>query len=146
MTWNFEEALTYYKGQGAPGDQSALLGLLREVQQENGGGIPMWAVEQMAQAYQVKESYVTAVIKRIPSLRLDDSHCLQMCAGPNCGKHTHLADFVEKTYGTKPTKFTLKYVGCMRMCAKGPNIKWDGKVYHQADEKLIRDLVEGKMV
>lgn len=146
MTWNLEEALTYYKGQGAPGDQSALLGLLKEVQQENGGGIPMWAVEQMAQTYQVKESYITAVIKRIPSLRLDDSHCLQMCAGPNCGKHTHLADFVEKTYGIKPAKFTLKYVGCMRMCAKGPNIKWDGKVYHQADEKLIRDLVEGKQV
>lgn len=143
MTWNFEEALTYYKGQGAPADQSALIALLKEVQQENGGGIPMWAVNQIAQSYQVKENYLTAVIRRIPSLRMADTHCLELCDGPNCSKRAQLAEFVEKTYGTKPAKFTVKYTGCMRMCGKGPNIKWDGILYHQADEKLIRDLIDG---
>lgn len=143
MTWNFEEALTYYKGQGAPADQSALIALLKEVQQENGGGIPMWAVNQIAQSYQVKENYLTAVIRRIPSLRMADTHCLELCGGPNCSKRAQLAEFVEKTYGTKPAKFTVKYTGCMRMCGKGPNIKWDGILYHQADEKLIRDLIDG---
>ena len=32
--WNLEEAVSYYKKQGAPSDQSALVSLLREVQQE----------------------------------------------------------------------------------------------------------------
>ena len=37
MGWNLEEALTYYRRMGAPGDQNALIGLLREIQQEHGG-------------------------------------------------------------------------------------------------------------
>ncbi len=144
MSWNIEEAITYYKTQGAPSDQAALTGLLKEVQQENGRGIPMWAVTQIAQSCGVKESYLLAIIKRIPSLRIEDTHCLELCGGPNCSKRAGLADFVEKTYGRHPAGFTLKYTGCMRMCGKGPNIKWDGKIYHQADEKLIAELIDGK--
>ncbi len=142
MAWSFEEALEYYKNQGAPTDQTALVGLLKEVQQENGDGIPAWAVTQIAQVYGVKENYIGAVIKRIPSLRLADTHCLELCGGPNCSKRARLADFVEKTYGMKPDGFTLKYTGCMRMCGKGPNIKWDGQIYHQADEQLIQKLID----
>ncbi|MDO5151848.1 MAG: hypothetical protein Q4D50_00605 [Eubacteriales bacterium] len=41
MSWSLEEAIAYYRTQGAPGDQSALTGFLREVQRENGGGIPL---------------------------------------------------------------------------------------------------------
>ena len=37
MPWNLEEAIAYYGQRGAPADQSALVSLLREVQQENGG-------------------------------------------------------------------------------------------------------------
>ena len=36
MAWNLKEAVAYYKKQGAPGDQMALTGLLREVQEESG--------------------------------------------------------------------------------------------------------------
>lgn len=146
MSWNMEEALGYYRGQGAPADQNALVGLLKEIQQEQGGGIPAWAVGEIARAYGVKENYISAVIKRIPSLRLADTHCLEFCGGPNCGKHTHIADFVERTYGKNPAGFTWKFCACMRLCGKGPNLKWDGKVYHHADEKLIRTLVEGGTV
>lgn len=142
MTWNLEEALDYYKQQGAPGDQSALISLLREIQKECGSGIPQWAVAKAVQAYAVKESYLLAVVKRIPSLRLENAHCLELCGGPNCSKRSKLALFVKKTYGTKPEKFTLRYTGCMRMCGKGPNIKWDGTIYHQADEALIRRLAD----
>ncbi len=142
MQWNIEEALNYYKNQGAPGDQSALISLLREIQQECGGGIPVWAVSEAARSFNVKDSYLLAVIKRIPSLRLENSHCLELCGGPNCSKRADLAGFVEKTYGKNPKNFTLKYTGCMRMCGKGPNLKWDGTLYHKADEALIRQLVE----
>ena len=134
--------LSYYKSQGAPGDQTALISLLREVQGECGGSLPMEWIREMAQGLQVKESFLLAVIGRIPSLRLSDTHSLKLCSGPNCSKRAQLAAFVEKTYGAKPKQFTLQYVPCMRMCGKGPNIQWDGKVYHGADEALIRRLVE----
>ena len=141
MNWNITEAIDYYRTQGAPSDQTALTGLLREVQEEF-GAVPTWTLAQIASAYNIKESYLQAIIKRIPSLRLENSHCLELCGGPNCSKRAKLAAFVEHTYGTNPPNFTLRYTGCMRMCGKGPNLKWDGTVYNQADEALIRDLVK----
>lgn len=139
--WNMEEAVAYYKQQGAPADQSALVSLLREAQRENGGGIPKGLLPGMAQLLGTKESYLLAVIKRIPSLRMADTHILELCGGPNCGKRARLAEFVEKTYGSKPKGFVIRYVNCMRMCGKGPNIRWDGTLYHGADEALIRRLI-----
>lgn len=38
--WTLEEALAYYRRQGAPGEQGALVALLREVQEERGGALP----------------------------------------------------------------------------------------------------------
>ena len=145
MAWELSEAISYYGTQGAPADQTALTSLLREVQQEF-GAIPAWALETIAAAYGIKQSFLQAIIKRIPSLRLANSHCLELCGGPNCSKRAQLAAFVEKTYGRNPAQFTLRYTGCMRMCGKGPNLKWDGKIYNQADEALIRRLVEREEV
>ena len=142
MSWNLNEAVQYYKTQGAPGDQNALTGLLREVQEEF-GAVPQWVLPEIAAAYSIKETYLQAIIKRIPSLRLENTHLLELCGGPNCSKRAKLAAFVENTYGPKPKNFTLRYTGCMRMCGKGPNLKWDGQVYNGADEALIRKLVEG---
>lgn len=142
MAWDLDEALTYYRAQGVPGSQSALIALLREAQRENGGGIPAWVLAGTAEACQVKESYLLAVIKRIPDLRVENTHCLELCGGPGCRKGAALAAFVEKTYGPRPEGFTVRCSGCMRMCGKGPNLRWDGTVYHQADEALIRRLIE----
>ena len=144
MSWNVEEAAAYYQKQGAPGDQSALISLLREVQQESGGRIPREALGIIAGSYHIKETFLEAMIKRIPSLKLSNVHCLELCGGPNCSKRAKLLAFVEKTYGEKPQNFTLRQVPCMRMCGKGPNLRWDGTVYNQADEALIRRLVEGE--
>ena len=36
---------------------------------------------------------------------------------------------------------TLKTIPCQRMCGKGPNIRFDGKLYHKADEALLRQLL-----
>lgn len=141
MDWDLKEAVEYYKKQGAPADQTAVRSLLREIQQEN-GGIPGHLLAELAERLGTRESLFLALIKRTPGLRLSDSHSLELCAGPNCSKRADLAAFVEKTYGTAPKGFTLKYVPCMRMCGKGPNLRWDGKLYHGADERLIRRLVE----
>lgn len=140
MSWNLQETIIYYKQQGAPGDQHALIDLLREVQQESGGRIPSDAPAIIAQAYGVKESLLLAIIKRIPSLQLADCHSLELCAGPNCGKHIELAALAEKE---SPGKFNVKYVPCMRLCGKGPNLRWDGKLYQHADTALLQRLIAG---
>lgn len=138
MAWNLAEATSYFKAQGAPNDQNALVGLLREIQAEYGNGIPRDAVNYVAQEYGIKDTLIYAVIRRIPSLRLSDTHILEMCAGPNCGKHAELAALGEKL--AKERHFTIRFCPCMRMCGKGPNIKWDGTIYHNADEALLRRL------
>lgn len=139
MTWNLEEAVAYYKRQGAPAEQSAVISLLREVQTEQGGRISRYELGQIAAALGVKESFLLAIIRRIPSLHLADFHCLEICAGPNCGKHTALAAAAEKL---QSDKVTVKFVPCMRMCGKGPNIRWDGTVYHRADKALLQRLTD----
>lgn len=134
-----KEMLDYYRRQGAPGDQTALVGLLKELQQTY-GAVPKWAVTEIAEEYKIKESFILAVVKRIPSLRLQDTHLLQLCAGPNCGKHTALAAEAEKLCKLKGVE--LKYMGCQRMCGKGPNIRFDGKLYHKATVELLQELLK----
>ncbi len=134
-----KEILDYYRRQGAPGDQTALVGLLKELQQTY-GAVPKWAVGEIAEEYKVKESFILAVVKRIPSLQLQDTHLLQLCAGPNCGKHTALAAEAEKLCKLKGVE--LKYMGCQRMCGKGPNIRFDGKLYHKATVELLQELLK----
>lgn len=142
MAWNLSEALDYYKRQGAPADQSALISLLTEVQQEQGGSIPKYLLTEIAAYYAVKEALLLAIIRRIPRLRLADTHLLEVCAGPNCGKSVSLAACAEKLCTAHPGKITLKFIPCMRMCGKGPNIKWDGTLYHKADETLLKQLID----
>ena len=140
MNWNLEEAITYYKKQGAPADQSAVIALLREVQQENGGSIPKYVLAPIASGLGTKEALLNAMIRRIPSLRLADTHLLEICGGPNCGKHTAIANLAETLFRGKGV--TVKFVPCMRMCAKGPNVRWDGTLYHKADEALLRSFLK----
>jgi len=101
MAWDLQEAIGYYRKQGAPGDQTALTGLLLEIQQENGGQIPKYLLSDAAEALGVKESFLLALIRRMPRLRLADTHVLELCSGPNCSKRAALADFVEKNWGKK---------------------------------------------
>ena len=135
-----EKIAEYYRKQGAPGDQSALVALLKEVQSELGGSLNKAVLAEISQYFSIKESFLEAVIKRIPSLRLSGGHLLEICAGPNCGKHS-LSQFAARYLEGKPG-LTVKYVPCMRLCGKGPNIRWDGKLYHGADETLLRKLTE----
>ena len=136
------EILEYYKRQGAPADQSAVISLLTEIQQEHGGSIPKALLAEISAYYGTKESLLLAIIRRIPRLRLSDSHLLEICAGPNCGKAAALARRAEALAAAHPGKVTLKFVPCMRLCGKGPNLKWNGKLYHRADETLLTELLK----
>ena len=141
MAWSIEEALKYYQNMGAPRDQNALIGLLKEVQQEL-GAVPQWAITQAAEYYRIQPSLLLALIRRVPRVRLENTHLLEICGGPNCPRKRDLMTLVEKRYGKEPRSFILRQVGCMRQCGKGPNIRWDGRVYNGADEELIASLVE----
>ncbi|MBR2047331.1 MAG: NAD(P)H-dependent oxidoreductase subunit E [Oscillospiraceae bacterium] len=139
MAWDLDEAIGYYKSQGAPGDQNALVALLREAQQENGGVIPAHVPAAAAEAYGVKESFLLALIRRIPSLRLSDRHVLELCCGKNCGrKNAELLRYAETRQGPR---LEVRQGGCMRLCGKGPNIRLDGRVYHKADRQLLEKLL-----
>lgn len=140
MAWELKEAVDYYKKQGAPADQTALTALLREIQEEF-GAIPAGLLPEAAQLLGTKESFLLALIRRQPRLRLADTHVLEMCAGPNCGKRMELAALAEKLCAGKPG-ITLRFTGCMRQCAKGPNLRWDGTLYNGANEELLRKLID----
>ena len=142
MAWNLTEALDYYKRMGAPTDQNALISLLTEIQQEHGGSIPKSTLPDIAAYYGTKEALLTALIRRIPRLKLSDVHTLELCAGPNCGKAAALAKAAEALCAAHPGKISLKFTPCMRLCGKGPNLKWDGKLHHKADESLLKELMK----
>jgi NADH:ubiquinone oxidoreductase subunit E len=114
--------------------------MLREIQEEF-GAIPAGLLPEAAELLGVKESFLLAVIRRQPRLRLADTHVLEMCAGPNCGKAVELAALAEKLCAGKPG-ITLRFRGCMRQCGKGPNLKWDGQIYNRADPELLKKLLE----
>ena len=142
MAWNLNEALDYYKRMGAPADQNALISLLTEVQQEHGGSIPKSILPDISAYYGTKEALLAALIRRIPRLKLSDTHTLELCAGPNCGKAAALAKAAETLCAAHPGKIILKFTPCMRLCGKGPNLKWDGKLHHKADESLLKELMK----
>ena len=142
MDWNLKEAMDVYRRQGAPGDQNALIALLREVQQQEGGRLSRAALAEIARGYGIKDALLTAIIRRIPSLKLADHHVLELCGGPNCGRSRELADMAEAVAAASGGKIKLKFVPCMRMCGKGPNLRWDGELHHGATKDLLQKLTE----
>ena len=138
MDWDLNEAVAYYRAQGAPGDQNALRNLLSEVQSESGGAIPGALLPQIAEGLGTKESFLGAIIRRIPSLRLNDCHVLEVCCGPNCARRGVLARLAETYRG----RAEVKLVPCMRQCGKGPNLRLDGRLYHNATPELLASLME----
>ena len=139
MNFDLKEAVDYYRRQGAPGDQNALRNLLAEIQDAHGGAIPSGILPRTAEALGVKESFLAAIIRRIPSLRLADVHILEICAGPNCSRRGRLAELAEQYRG----RAEVKLVPCMRQCSKGPNLRFDGTLYNAADEQLLVRLMDG---
>lgn len=81
--WTLEEALAYYRRQGAPGEQGALVALLREVQEERGGALPAADLAEIAAALSLRDTFLSAIIRRYPGLRTEEApHRLELCGGP----------------------------------------------------------------
>ncbi len=134
--FDLNEAAAYYRRQGAPSDQNALRNFLREIQDAHGGHIPREILPEAAGFLGVKESFLLALIRRTPSLHLSDRHVLELCS--KCA-----ARFLPVVEGR--TDITVKLVPCLRQCAKGPNLRWDGTLYNHADEALLRKLLDSQI-
>ena len=79
--WNLHEAVEYYKGQDAPQNQFALVELLKEAQEHNGGVLTDCLIEDIAVLLNIKVTFLNAVIKRYPSLKTAQApHRLEVCA------------------------------------------------------------------
>ena len=142
-----ETLVAYYKAQGAPGDQQMLIALLREVQQQTGGVLTAETVSYLADALSVKESLLSAIIRRIPSLRMADvPHRLELCQ--TCPKGRELRAWVESTYQVQSGKhsreggFSYHVTPCMKNCRSGPSLKWDGTLYSHATRELVLQLIQ----
>ena len=145
---DLHESIDYYRSQGAPGDQQMLIALLRECQEATGPLTPD-VLSAIAQAYGLKETMLTALIRRVPSLRLADiPNRLDMCM--TCPKGRDLRAFVEKTWNVQPGQsspaagFSYHNVPCMKNCPNGPSIRWNGTLYSRATKELLCGLIRSK--
>ena len=136
----------YYRGQGAPQDQQMLIALLREAQEAEDGVLRADTLSAVAQSLGLKETLLLALIRRITDLRYEAAkHRLEVCA--SCRAGAQLRSFIERTYQIKSgglqetAGFSYRVVPCMKNCKNGPSVRWDGKLYSHADEKLIKALI-----
>ena len=145
---DIRELIEYYREQGAPQDQQMIIALLREAQETDGGLLSANTLGQIADAYEMKETMLIALIRRVPDIRLEDApHRLQICG--TCRAGAKLRDFVERTYNVKSggmsaAGFAYQVMPCMKNCKNGPSVRWDGMLYSRADEALIAKLIGRK--
>lgn len=136
MNQQLQETVLYYKQQGAPGDQAALLSCLREAQQICGGSLDLQAQQEIGALLGVKPSYLQAAAKRISDLKLSGAaHTLTVCTGVNCSrKGADIRAYLEKELGAQNGKTFLggrwmyRVAGCQRACRTAPNVRIDGQL------------------
>ena len=135
-----------YRAQGAPQDQQMLIALLRDVQTVCGGTLSGTALTAIAQELDVKETMLLALIRRIPSLRLDTvPNLLEMCQ--TCPKGRELRAWVENTFhvqsggSCEAFGFAYRTVPCMKNCKNGPSVKWNGTLCSHATRELLEQLI-----
>ena len=138
-----------YREQGVPQDQQMMIALLREVQEMTGGTLTEDVLRHVADAYGIKTSLLLALVRRVPGLRMAScAHRLEMCG--NCKQGAALRAWVEDTYRVKSggsceqAGFSYHVTPCMKNCKNGPSVRWDGKLYSCADQKLLLSLIGNK--
>lgn len=150
MSDELTEIFEYYCKPGKRLDQNELIEMLREIQEICGGIITTEALQCVCQKLSVKENYINTVIKFVPDIKTEKVlHRLSICGGVNCKSNNSgaLNDHIKKKYHVTPGGVCEKYgfsyeiCGCMKHCAHGPNIKWDGKVYSKMTPEMLDKLI-----
>lgn len=147
-----QEIAQFYKGQGAPGDQAALLSCLREAQAACGGMLDGAAQAEIGQVLGVKPSYLQAVAKCISDLKLSGAaHTLTVCQGQNCTRRgAEIRRYLEAELGARPGKTFLdgkwlyQTAGCQRACRTSPNVRVDGRLITGVTVEKLKELLQAK--
>ena len=154
MERELNDLIDYYCKKNTSWNQSDLIDLLRDVQDEICGGVLKESVLcEICQELDIKRSYIDLVMKFVPDLKTEKiHHRMEICSGKNCQSNgsADLKCYIEKTYGVKKDSvskkgsFSYKIGGCMKHCKNGPCIKWDGQVYEKMTPQKIDALIMGK--
>ncbi len=143
--WTLEEALAYYRRQGAPGSRGRWWPCCGRCRRSAAAHCPPPIWREIAAALSLRDTFLSAIIRRYPGLRTEEAPTAWSCAAaPRCSGRgaARLAAFVEETYGVRPGgvsasgRFTYRITGCMKNCPNGPSLRWDGALHSRADEAL----------
>lgn len=150
---DLQEIFDFYCEYGKRLSQEELVAMLREIQEVCGGVITSSALCEVCNKLEVKESYINTVIKFVPDIKTEKVvHRLSICGGVNCSSNNsgQLHDHIKKKYNVTPGGVCEKYgfsyeiCGCLKHCAHGPNIKWDGKIYSKVTTDMLDNLIKSK--
>ena len=128
-----ENILERYKDTAGPGDQQAVIALLREVQQLY-GCVPDSVQQRVAKATGTAPSLIAALVRRVPGLTpAAYRHRIVVCTGPRCSAKggTALLRAVENALGIAPGEttpdgcFRLETRNCLKQCGSAPNLTVD---------------------
>lgn len=149
-----EEIFSYYDKLNKPAQQDEVVDLLREIQEVCGFISPEMKL-RAAETLGVKESMLTCLIRRFPSLKeADYQHTVTVCTGERCGKKRGMEIFqavkrelqMEGNSSGNPMlskngKILLKTQNCLKQCRTSPNLMIDGKVYGQVKPEDVPGLL-----
>ncbi|MDO5345353.1 MAG: NAD(P)H-dependent oxidoreductase subunit E [Lachnospiraceae bacterium] len=151
-----EEIFSYYGSAGNGQDQETLVSLLREIQ-ELYGFISPEIRKRAADTMGVKESVLTCLIRRFPSLKeADYQHTIVVCTGERCGRKQG-EDIIRTVAGklgidekglckkgqmlSPNGKVLLKTQNCLKQCRTSPNLMIDGTVYRQIKPEDVAEII-----
>lgn len=122
--------------------------------QEEFGCVSQDHQSQIAEAFELKENIIKAIIKFMPSIKESKvKYEIVCCTGPRCANNgsMEVIKTVQKMLGirfdqtTSDGNICLRSQNCFRQCKFGPNIMINGKLYHNIDkikvEKIIKEII-----
>lgn len=150
MNDELKEIIEYYETHMEPGSSEDLLSMLREIQ-ESAGCISVEIQAVLSDRFSIKPSYLSAVMKRYPSLKQQPSkYDIKVCMDSRCQSNSsgetmkalehHLN--IKKGQSTKDGMFSLNTCLCLHQCQKGPNVLVNGELFSGVDSARVPHLLD----
>lgn len=114
----------YYSDDFFDGYQSTL-SLLKDIHLVC-GDVPEYALDLICTKFNLKKTYLVAIIDKTPTLASTNVNTVIICTGPRCAnKNSH--KFLE--YAHKCDNINVKFKNCMKQCNTSPNVVINKKQY-----------------
>ncbi len=144
------EILEYYSHRPDPSQQDNIVAMLREIQ-DLLGCIPQGVQQQAAEAVGTKQSVISLLVRRFPSLKeAPYQHRITVCSGQRCsGKGAaQLLQALQQTLQvdaqglSKDGRILLTTQNCLKQCTKGPNLLLNGTLHSAMTPEKAKQLVQ----